>query len=429
MDAPPDRIPALPADAAPAVEIVRRLRDAGHAALLAGGCVRDLLRGAEPEDYDVATDARPEEVCRLFRHTRQVGAQFGVVLVRRRGRWIEVATFRTDDDYADGRRPRAVHFAGPREDALRRDFTINGMFLDPLDGRVIDYVGGREDLRRRQVRAIGDPAARFAEDHLRLLRAVRFAARLDFQIEPATAAALRAAAPLLERVAPERVRDELERMFAHPGRARALALLRETGLLAHLWPGARWDELHVRRCEALLARLPGQAGFPLVWAVLMRDRPAAQIEQICRRLAFSNEQRRTVLWLVEHAGDLQDPQRPSLAELKRLMAHPAFPLLADIARAAYAGLPDGAARAAALEARCAAVPPEAVAPPPLVTGQDLLDRGVPPGPVYQQVLDELYTRQLNEELTTRAAALAALEQWLTTHGVPHTPRPPDPGGA
>ena len=181
----------LPPDAGAAVAVVRRLAEAGHVALLAGGCVRDLLLGRPPQDYDVATDAPPERVQKLFRATRHVGAQFGVVLVRSQQRWIEVATFRVDGPYPDGRHPARVTFSTPREDARRRDFTVNGMFCNPLERTVIDYVGGRADLQARLIRAIGEPTDRFDEDHLRLLRAVRFAARLEFELEPLTLAAIR----------------------------------------------------------------------------------------------------------------------------------------------------------------------------------------------------------------------------------------------
>ncbi len=402
----------LPPAAEPAVRIVRRLRDAGHEALLAGGCVRDLLLGRQPKDYDVVTDARPERVCELFRRTRRVGAQFGVVLVRSRGVWIEVATFRSDGEYADGRHPSSVRFGDARADALRRDFTINGMFLDPLAGEVIDYVGGREDLRRRLVRAIGDPTRRFAEDHLRMLRAVRFAVVLGFDIEPATLAAIRAHAGRLRRIAAERIREELERMFSHPARARALDLLRETGLLLVLWPDARWNAGQIDAARQRLAALPAGASFCAAFAMLLADRGLAEVERICRSLAMSNEQTARIRWLIEHQHDLDDPDAIRLSSLKRLLAHPAFADLCDVARARYARRPDGRERLSRLEARIAAIPPERIAPPPLVTGDDLLARGVRPGPIYKRVLDALYTRQLDEELTTREQALTALDELL-----------------
>ncbi len=405
----------LPPAAEPAVRIVRRLREAGHEALLAGGCVRDLLLGRQPKDYDVVTDARPDRVCKLFRKTRRVGAQFGVVLVRSRGVWVEVATFRSDGEYPDGRHPSSIRFGDARADALRRDFTINGMFLDPLEGVVIDYVRGREDLRRRLVRAIGDPARRFAEDHLRMLRAVRFAVVLGFEIEPATLAAIRVHAGKLARIAAERIREELERMLSHPARARALDLLRETGLLLALWPDARWSPEQIDAARQRLAALPERASFAAAWAMLLADRGLAEVERIGRSLAMSNEQIARVRWLIEHQHDLDEPDAIRLSALKRLLAHSAFADLHDIARARYAHRPDGPERLSRLEARIAAIPQERIAPPPLITGDDLLARGVRPGPIYKRVLEALYTRQLDEELTDREQALAALDELLRTH--------------
>ena len=220
------RPPLPPQDAAMAV--VRRLRDHGHTAYLAGGCVRDMLLGREASDYDVATDATPDKICSLFSRTRKVGVQFGVVLVRQGRHWIETATFRTDVNYEDGRRPERVEFTTAEEDARRRDFTVNGLFYDPLEDRVIDYVAGRRDLEDGVIRAIGEPAARFAEDHLRLLRAVRFATRLGFQIEPETARAIRSHAAKIERISPERIREELEKMLAAPKPPRSVRTDRRT---------------------------------------------------------------------------------------------------------------------------------------------------------------------------------------------------------
>lgn len=405
----------LPRAAGPAVEIIRKLSAHGHQALLAGGCVRDLLLGNWPEDYDVATDATPERIGQLFRRTRRVGAQFGVVLVRQRGRWVEVATFRADAPYLDGRRPSAVTFSDARHDAQRRDFTVNGMFLDPLSGTVIDYVGGRADLAARVIRAIGEPAERFAEDHLRLIRAVRFAARLGFEIEPVTLAALKTHAPRLATVAAERVREELEKMLTHASRRRAFTLLAETGLLAYLWPGAAWTPDQLAAADALLARLTGPVSFPLALAVLLADRGPAELERTARALCCSNEQRERLIWLVAHQADLDQPRRLALSGLKRLLAQPAWDDLRRWAEARYRALPDGDSRRAALAERLAAIAPEKIQPPPLVTGDDLLARGVSPGPIYKRVLDELYTRQLDEELTSREQALRELERLLAGH--------------
>ncbi len=407
--------PPLPRDAEPAVEIVRRLQDAGHEALLAGGCVRDLLLGLSPKDYDVATDAPPARICRLFRRTRRVGVQFGVVLVRKRGCWIEVATFRSDGRYSDGRHPDEIRFSDAPHDARRRDFTINGMFLDPLAAELIDYVGGRADLRAGLVRAIGDPQARLAEDHLRLLRAVRFAARLRFAIEPATLAAIQSHAADLRSVAAERIREELERILAHATRRRGIELLRATNLLPYLWNRAKWNANHLDRAEAELDALPPDCSFELSLAVLLADRSGDQVARICRELTCSNEQRQCVVWLIEHQHDLRDPATPSLAQLKRLMSVPAFDDLRVWAEVRYRNLPDAARRRATLARRIEAIDPEHVCPAPLVDGNDLTACGVPPGPIYSRVLDALYTAQLNEEIHTREEALALLRRLLREH--------------
>lgn len=402
----------LPPAAEPAVRIVRALTEAGYEALLAGGCVRDLLLGRPPEDFDVATDAPPDRVCKLLRPTRRVGVKFGVVLARSQGRWVEVATFRSDGPYLDGRHPSSVTLTDAEHDALRRDFTVNGMFLDPREGVVIDYVGGRADLEARLIRAIGEPAARFNEDYLRLLRAVRFAARLSFEIEPATRIAVATLAALVAKVAPERIRDELAKMLAHETRAEAWRLVRTFGLHEHLWPAARWSNEHLDRAGALLARLPAGASFELACAVLLGDRGPDEIDDIGRALTFSNQERERMQWLVANQAALDDPGRPTLAELKRLLAGPAPHELLCLARARHADLSDPAGRTARLDERVAAIPADAIEPPPLVTGADLLARGVPPGPAYKSILDALYTGQLEEVLVTREAALAELERLL-----------------
>lgn len=402
----------LPPAAAPALEVVQTLRAAGHHALLAGGCVRDLLRGQPPEDYDVATDAPPPRVQNLFRPTRLVGAAFGVVLVKRRDTWVEVATFRADGPYEDGRRPVHVHFCDARRDAQRRDFTINGMFLDPAGREIIDYVDGQRDLTARLVRAIGDPAERFEEDHLRILRAARFAARLGFEVEPQTLAAMRLMADRLERVAAERVREELEKMLCRAGRTHGWRLMRQAGLLPHLWAGSAWTAAQAERVEALLDRLPERVEFELVFSLLLHDRAPAELHEAARRLTLSNEQREAAAWIVERQAALDDPARPSLAELKRCMAHPAFASLRMLAAARHGDAPDGPAHTAALATRLASIPPDSIAPRPLVGGADLERRRVPHGPIYARILEQLYTRQLDDELRTREEALAALDALL-----------------
>ena len=402
----------LPPEADPAVRVADRLREDGHVALLAGGCVRDLLMGAAPSDYDVATDATPDKVCRLFRATRKVGAQFGVVLVRKRGEWIEVATFRADGRYSDGRHPDQVTFSDARGDAQRRDFTINGMFLDPSDNSIIDYVGGRDDLDAGVLRAIGDPIARFGEDHLRLLRAVRFAARLDFEIEPTTLAAVKSAATMLVRVSGERIREELEKMLGRRGRCIAVRLMAETGLLHHLWPNASWSRGQIEAAQSLLACIPDDAPFELAFAILLADRDGMSVHDICRDLTFSNEQRETTAWLVGHHRDLDDSDAIALASLKRLMAHPAFAALRMFAEARFAGMSDGGRRTERLERRIGSIRLDTVQPAPFVTGDDLIAAGAVAGPVFSDVLDEIYTRQLDETIASRERALELMQRLL-----------------
>jgi tRNA nucleotidyltransferase/poly(A) polymerase len=394
-----------------ACAIIEDLCGAGHEAVLAGGCVRDMLLGATPKDFDVATSARPDEVLGLFSRTRAVGRQFGVILVRHGRHWIEVATFRTDASYSDGRRPDAVTFGTMEGDAQRRDFTINGMFYDPVGARVLDFVGGGADLSAGVIRAIGRPAARFGEDHLRLLRAVRFAARLGFSIEPATWRALCDAAPLLLRVSAERVADELDRMLTHQSRAAAWRMLCDAGLHRGLWTDApaRPDCTIAARFDAL-SNVPG-ISFALAVAILSVPDPRTA-QRVSRALKCSNELRETAAWLVRHARDPDEPDRLSLADLKRLMAHPAFGDLLMLTRARNGadGRDDVSLRR--IRARAAAIAPERVAPPPLFTGDDLLALGVAAGPIYKRVLNRVYDAQLNESITTRDEALALARDLL-----------------
>ncbi len=402
----------LPPEAQPSVETVRRLADAGYRALLAGGCVRDLLLRRPPKDFDVATSALPDEVCRLFKPARRVGAHFGVVLVRKGGAWIEVATFRADGPYLDGRRPQSVTFCGEIEDAQRRDFTVNGLFYDPRAEQVLDYVEGRLDLEKRLLRAIGRPQERFREDHLRLLRAVRFAAALEFEIEPDTWQAMREAAPRVAGVAVERVLEELNRTLTHPTRSRAVRLLESSGLLPHLWPQSGWTPERAAAATDRLQALVPDGSLAAAWALLLADQTVDEVCRVARALSASNDLRETVAWLVEHQYDLLNPDGLSLAELKRLAAHDAFDALRDVVEVRWRSLDDGPQRRAALARRLEVLTPEMLQPAPLVTGDDLVARGIPTGPRYKQVLDLLYARQLNEQVVTREQALRELEELL-----------------
>src|SRR5437868_11550580 len=264
-------------------KVAARLRDAGHIAYFAGGCVRDMVRGLAPKDYDIATDARPEVVQRIFPRTYAVGAHFGVIIVLENDFQFEVATFRSDEAYIDGRHPTAVHFSSPEEDARRRDFTINGMFYDPVAEEVIDLVGGRADIDAKLVRAIGDPAQRFAEDRLRMLRAVRFATVLDYEIDKQTWDALVANASSINQISAERIRDELMRIFLSSNRVRGWDLLDSSGLMGAILPGLQTmkgvlqpEQFHPEgdvfvHTRLMLSLLPEIVSVPLVFAVLFHD--------------------------------------------------------------------------------------------------------------------------------------------------------------
>ncbi len=437
-------LPDPTAARADATAVVRTLRDAGHVAYFAGGCVRDTLLGQTPKDYDVATDAPPARVRQLFRNTQAVGAAFGVILVRLGRSTIEVATFRTDGTYTDGRRPDTVRFATAEEDAKRRDFTINGLFMDPLDGdRVIDFVGGRADLEAKLVRAIGDPDERFAEDHLRLLRAVRFAARLKFGIEDETAKAIKGHAAELPRVAPERVGDELRRMLSSVvgGAFLALSHLYDLGLLHQVfrflggadtrWPiapeqrqassesphGFGFAEFsfsgltHARSFAAALATVGlywrwCEAGRPDELGPLLAKREVVSVVQGFRRaLKISNEESAEVEGTLLGLGSMLVYPEPSIALKKRFLATPAADhalwLLCGVARA---GLYRG--RLFPLERSLREMSYGYVAPSPFVTGDDLTAAGATPGPAFKRALDAAYDAQLEDRVTDKPAALA-----------------------
>lgn len=393
--------------------IIERLRAAGHRALLAGGCVRDRLLGLTPDDYDVATSATPPELGALFPRARHVGAKFGVVLVRRFGCDVEVATFRADGPYSDGRHPDHVVFGTEVQDARRRDFTINGLFFDPAADRVIDYVGGQEDLRAGVIRTIGNAGQRFAEDHLRMLRAVRFAARFGFHLEAATLAEIRRLAARLKGISAERIWKELAAMLTPPTRLRAWGLLVETGLVRHLTESWAPDEMELtavaRRLEALPVSLVAD---PLVLAALLAGGEAAQVEAVSRALRLSVPLMRGAAWLVASLPAARRAASLSLAELKRLMAHPQWNHLPPLLRADLMARGGDPAAAGVLAARAAAIPAERVQPAPLLTGDDLMTLGATPGRKLGEVLEALYTAQLNGELDTRDKAVALARELL-----------------
>ena len=391
-----------------ALDVIGKLRAAGHTALLAGGCVRDMLLSRAPKDYDVATDAAPRRVREIFPRARHVGAKFGVMLVRKFGHDIEVATFRTDGTYSDGRHPDEVTFGTQEDDARRRDFTINGLFFDTAEERVIDYVGGRADLEAGVLRTIGDPDDRFAEDHLRMLRAVRFAARLGFSIERATAEAVTRLAPNLRSISAERVWQELEAILTAPTRTTAWALLVRLGLHEHLSPEWRPDPRCRGVIERRLAALPHRTIRPSpALASVLCDRSPREAAGVCRALRLSNRLTDAVVWLVESLTAVRDESILELADLKLLMAGAVWAELPVLLKAELIATGADSGPYDRLMRRAEAIAPDEIAPPPLLSGDDLIAMGVKAGPRFGEILDAVYRLQLNEGITTRDQARVA----------------------
>ncbi len=394
-----------------AMAILEELRKAGHVALFAGGCVRDRLLNREPKDYDIATDAKPDRVCKLFRRARRVGAKFGVILVHRRGVDIEVATFRMDGVYSDGRHPDDITYGTAEQDARRRDFTINGLFHDPIDDRIVDYVGGLADLEAGIIRTIGNPDQRFAEDHLRLLRAVRFAARLGFAVEATTREAMVRLAPRLAGVSPERIWQELEWMLLDQNRSEAWTLLAEVGLTAHIAPSWSPTNEQAASIGARLGSLQEDAVTPaLVLATLLCDGGDEQATEVCRDLRTSNRIADHTAWLIRSSRRVETDRDLDLAGLKTLMAHPCWLDLLALARARANSDEGDANLLNDLVHRAAAIAPDTITPPPLLTGDDLCNLGMAPGPAMGRMLGTLYTAQLNEAITTRDGAIEMMRR-------------------
>ena len=423
------------------------LRDAGHQAYLAGGCVRDLVLGREPADYDVATDALPERVQQLFPDSIAVGAQFGVIIVAEDSVQVEVATFRSDAGYSDGRHPDRVTYArSPEEDVRRRDFTINGLLLDPRTGEVLDFVGGRDDLRAGLLRAIGEPGLRFREDKLRMVRAVRFAARLDYAIEPATLAALRRLAPQVTRVSAERLRDELTKLLTEGAARRGFELLDETGLLTIVLPEAakmkgveQPPQFHPEgdvwiHTRLMLEKLAAGSSPTLAWGVLLHDvgkpptfTPAASAgdrirfdehvevgtrmaEEICRRLRFSNDDTEQVAALVANHLRFKDVFEMRPSTLKRFVRLPRFEEHLELHRLdclASHGMLDAYQF---VQRFLEETPPAQVRPARLVSGDDLKQMGFVPGPQFREILRAVEDAQLDGRLASRAEALAFIRE-------------------
>src|ERR1700722_1067615 len=446
--------------------IVQNLRQRGYQAFLVGGCVRDLLLGREPKDYDVATNATPEQVMTIFPETYAVGAQFGVVLVpmpkplaerdvasnvftensdrvdvgaSTHAHAVEVATFRSDIGYSDGRHPDEVRFSqDPREDVARRDFTINGMLLDPVSGEVLDFVGGRKDLEAEIVRAIGDPERRFAEDKLRMLRAVRFAARFEYAIEPGTFAAVQKLAGEISAVSRERVRDELTRMLTEGHARRAFLLLDESGLLREVLPeisamkGVQQPpQFHPEgdvfvHTLLLLENLPYPCSPALAWGALLHDvgkPPTFRVapdrirfdwhvevgvkmaEEICKRLRFSGDDVGQVLALVDHHMRFGQATCMSESTLKKFLRMPRFDQHLALHRADSLASHGKLGTYEFVKEKLAAIPPEKMRPVPLVSGDDLIAAGHVPGPKFREILEAVEDAQLEGRLGSKESAL------------------------
>jgi putative nucleotidyltransferase with HDIG domain len=458
-----NQMPAYTPQFAAALRIVATLREAGHEAWLAGGCVRDLLLGRKPADYDVATSATPEVVLASFPRTFAVGAHFGVVLVADEDAVTEVATFRSDGAYSDGRRPDSVRYTlSAEEDVQRRDFTINGLLLDPLRppresgardkfladagdlrSAVIDHIGGLADLDAGVIRAIGEPARRFEEDQLRLLRAVRFAARFGFAIEPATHAAIRTLAPKIASVSRERVRDELTKMLTE-GRARqAFELLDETGLLAEVLPEiarmkgvAQPPQFHPEgdvwtHTLMLLEQLEPGASLTLAWGALLHDvgKPATfriapdrirfdgHVEvgvaigaEICRRFRFSSDETHQILSLIENHMRFADADRMKASTLKRFFRLDRFEEHLALHRMDCMAASGNLDHWNFVRERYAAMPEEAVRPAPLLTGRELIAAGYQPGPRFKEILRAVEDAQLEGAIATADDAMALVTE-------------------
>ena len=424
-----------------ALRVVETLRRAGFQALLAGGCVRDLALGRVPKDWDVATDAGPAEVAAIFEHTVGVGAQFGISVVMLDEGDYEVARFRRDGPYRDGRRPASIAPADARADAQRRDFTINGLFYDPESAAILDYVGGQQDLDAGVIRAIGDPAARFAEDYLRLLRAVRFAARLGFAIDPATWDALCARAECLASVSAERIRDELTLLLTEGGAVRGLSLLDESGLLKVVLPEVaamrgvpQEAEFHpegdVWTHVQLLFEYLDEPSAELAWSALLHDigKPSTMVRAerirfhghdavganmaaaICGRLRMSNEARRLICTLVADHMRISHVCQMRPSTLLRLLREPHFPELLELHRADCLASHGKLDLYEFCQEQLAELKKEYLRPPALLTGNDLIALGFTPGPLFREILAAVEDAQLEGQLDSYQAALRFVQR-------------------
>jgi putative nucleotidyltransferase with HDIG domain len=430
-----------------AKEIVSRLQKAGFTAFWVGGCVRDFLLGREPQDIDIATDAKPEQVEKLFKRTFAIGKKFGVIIVVEGGHQFQVATFRSEENYQDGRRPEKVVFSDAKADALRRDFTINALFYDPITETTHDWVGGEKDLRARIIRTIGKPEERFGEDHLRLLRAIRFAAQLNFEIEPATFAAVKALAPKIKLISAERIRDELLKLFRPPHAARGLDLLRDSGLMEYVLPelaatidcdqspnyhpeGSVYN--HIR---LMLEQLPPDAPESLPSCVILHDigkPPTSSVDEengaihfyghekigadmarvILNRLRFPKKDIDETVACVRQHMQFKDVKQMRKATLRRMLLRETFPLELELHKLDCLGSHRSLENYDFLIEQAEELNKKPVIRPPLLRGEDLIALGMKPGPAMGELLHEIREKQLSDELKTKREAKAWVKKKL-----------------
>jgi poly(A) polymerase len=395
-----------------AIQIIGNLHKAGFEALLAGGCVRDMLLGNKPKDYDVVTSATPLEICKIFRRTIKVGAKFGVIIVLIESEQVEVATFRAEAGYSDGRRPDKVSFTSAKEDAQRRDFTINGMFYDPLKKKIIDYVGGREDLKKKIIRTIGRPQERFSEDYLRMLRAVRFAAQLDFEIEKNTLNAVKKYSGNITKISGERIAMELESLSAAAKRARGVKLLLSTGLAERIFAAFK-NKSAAKFAEKIFGFLPKEITFELAASALFADCPTDEAMENLEILKLSRNQLKHIKFLLVKRDYLLGEL--TLAQLKMIAAEPYFEDLCLLQKAIQKVKGESVRAVLAVRKRAKELAGKELRPKPLLNGHELISLGVKPGPQVGIVSKELYIRQLSEEVTVRQEAENWVKDWLKKH--------------
>ena len=425
---------------AAAIDIIGKLQEKGHIAYLAGGCVRDMLRGETPKDYDIATSALPEEITSIFTKTREVGVHFGVVIVIVNNQAFDVATFRNDGSYKDGRHPEEVTFSTPQDDTARRDFTVNGIFFDPISEKYIDFVEGKSDIDKKVIRAIGEPNLRFQEDHLRLLRAIRFAARFDYKIEAETWNSIKSNASGITKISKERIRDELTKILLNENRVLGFDLLVESGLMEHIIP----EILQLKGCEQppqfhpegdvfvhtrlMLSLLKDAPSIELVLSVLLHDigKPATysfdeeadrirfnghdklgaeMSEQILRDLKFSNSIIEDVVQMVANHMTFKDVQKMRQSKLKRFMSRSTFNDEIELHRVDCLGSWGGLDNYDFLNKKMVEFANEPIIPQPLLTGKDLIELGWSPGPDLGQTLNSVQDMQLEGKLNSKDEAL------------------------